>query len=91
LKKAVDYVKIAERTDISNGISATFKTFQTQQIRLVTDLTWYEPICEQILKEIVTEILSGNKRLDKARINEISEGVIRNAEFITQLKKELHC
>jgi len=79
-----------EDDEITDGISATFTIFQDQQVKFVTDLTWYEPIDEQQLKEIVTKTLTENKRLDEARIAEVAMGVIRNAEFITRLRKELH-
>ena len=78
-----------EDDEIDDGIKATFTLFQSQQIKLATDLTWYKPISEEVLTEIVVGVLSGNKRLDRKRIAEIAEGVIRNAKFIANLKEEL--
>jgi len=79
-----------EDDEITDGISATFTFLQSGQIKLVSDLTWYNPIPEEVLTDIVVGILRGNKRLDGERIDEIARGVARNAEFITNLKNELH-
>ena len=79
-----------EDDEITDGIGATFTFLQSQQIKFLTDLSWYNPIPERWLKDTVIEILSDNKRLEEQRIVEIAEGITRNAKFITNLKKELH-
>ena len=79
-----------KRTNSEPVLCESFAATQEEQIKLVTDLSWYHPIPEKELTEMLSLILDKNIFLDKRRKEMIIEGVIRNAEFITQLKKELH-
>ena len=71
-------------------LSKTFKPTHNKQILLVKDLSWYEPIPKQQLTEIVVNTLSKNKFMNQERITAIAKGVNQKANFITNLKKELH-
>jgi len=77
-------------SDIS--IVAESKPFiprHNKQIKLVTDLSWYEPIAKSQLAEIVINTLSRNPLMKEERILAVAEGVNVQADFITKLKREL--
>ena len=78
--------KNQETTEIT--LSKTFKSTHNQQIQLIKDLSWYEPIPRQEITEIVTGILSKNKHMNQERIAAIAKAVNQKAAFITSLKKE---
>ena len=67
----------------------TFARSHSDQIKLITDLSWYEPISQAELAETVTETLSLNKRIGPKRRDAITKAVIWKSGELTQLKKEL--
>lgn len=76
--------------DIEHGaLSKPFKLTHNQQIKLVKDLSWYEPIPKKELTEILTSTLAKNKRMSEERIINITKVVSKKIDLITELKKEL--
>jgi len=76
--------------------SRPFKKFHEDQIKLVKDLSWYEPIPKDKLTDIVTETLSKNTPLEgirtgltEGRIIQVARFVNKRADRITELKMEL--
>jgi len=76
--------------------SKPFKKTHSNQIKLVTDLSWYEPISESKLTEIIISNLSKNTPIkdvrvgiSEERIAKIADTVNQRAEFITGLKRDL--
>ena len=78
-----------EDDDLGDHLSKTFEYFHGKQINLIQDLSWYEPIPKQELAEIITKTLEQNNRITPEKIELITTGVIRNADFITELKYKL--
>ena len=72
-----------------SGICKTFETTHNQQIKLVTDLSWYKPIPRAELLEIIENVLLKNKEMKSERIREIAKGVCERANFVNRLKSEL--
>jgi len=77
-------------------LSKPFKARHSSQIKLVKDLSWYEPIPPQTLTDIIITTLSKNTPikdirmgLSSERIEKIAIAVNERAEFITKLKLEL--
>jgi len=75
--------------DLDEHSSKTFEHFHDKQIKLVEDLSWFNPISEQESDEIVVNILSQNDRLSTEKIEMIAKGVKQNIAFIDRLKREL--
>ena len=71
------------------NLSKPFKRFHSQQLALVQDFSWYEPIPKQKLSDIITDTLSKNKLLSVERITAIADATSRKADFITNLKMNL--
>ena len=76
--------------------SKPFKKWHSSQINLVTDLSWYQPIPESVLTEIITNTLSKNTYMkdvrvgiSEERIAQIAATVNKRAAFITNLKQQL--
>ena len=73
--------------------SKTFKATHSEQIKLVTNLSWYEPLSKQELADIVASTLSKNPRINEEvyekRKEMIVKGVIKQADFINELKSRL--
>jgi len=69
----------------------TFPGPHSKQIKLVKDLSWYEPIPKTELYDIITSTLSksSHPHMNEERITMIAEGVAGKSEFITDLKREL--
>ena len=67
----------------------TFPGPHSRQIKLVKDLSWFEPLAASQISEIVAQTLSKHPFMDEGRIDMISQGVIKKSEFITDLKKDL--
>ena len=74
--------------DLDEHASKTFEHFHAKQILLVEELSWFEPIPEQEVDEIIFGILSQNNRLSKEKIEMIAIGVKRNIAFINRLKAQ---
>ena len=72
--------------------SLTFKETHSEQIKLVTDLSWYEPISRQDLIDIIESTLNKNPHINESiheqRKEMIINGAIKQADFITDLKRE---
>jgi len=76
--------------------SKPFKKWHSNQIKLVTDLSWYNPIPESELTEIITNTLSKNTYIKDVRIGiseeriaQIALAVNRRSKHITDLKRQL--
>ena len=76
--------------------SKPFKKNHNSQIKLVTDLSWYDPIPKNQLTDIIIHNLSKNEPIkdvrvgiSEERITKIAETVNQRSEFIANLKKEL--
>ena len=67
----------------------TFPGPHAKQIKLVKDLSWFEPLATSQISEIITHSLRKHPFMDEKRINMISEAVIKKSEFITNLKRDL--
>ena len=76
-----------DKRDTSEPVlSETFEKTQDEQIKLVTDLSWYEAIPEEELAEIVKETFDKHLFMDEPRKAMIIDGVIKNAAVIADLK-----
>ena len=82
---------------ISNIVdSKPFKNRHSSQIKLVTDLSWFQPIPKQELTTIITETLSNNAPItdvrvgiSQERIALIAEKATQRFDFVTKLQQEL--
>jgi len=78
-----------KHTTTGDARTLTFPGPHSKQIKLVKDLSWFEPLETKQISEIVVQTLGKHPFMDEARIEMISKGVIKNFEFITSLKKEI--
>lgn len=69
--------------------SEAFSETQVEDLKLVTDLSWYDPIPADELVTMVTKVLEKNIFLDKGRKEMIVEGIMRNAQVVAELKRDL--
>jgi len=69
--------------------SKSFTTTHRKKIRLVEDLSWYEPILKKEIVEIVMGTLNKHPFMSNERMDMIAEGVSRKMDFITELAREL--
>ena len=67
----------------------SFAPTHRKQIKLIKDLSWYEPMSENDLTEIVVKVLYKHPFMNEERIDMIARGVSKKASFITELKREL--
>ena len=66
--------------------SRSFGRYQSEELALITDLSWYTPIPEETLQQIITSTLEKHPRMQPERINKIANKVIERANTITKLK-----
>lgn len=78
-----------KRNTTESVLSETFEKTQEEQIKLVTDLSWYEEIPEEAIAQIIKDTLDKHLFIDEPRKAMIIEGVMKNAEVIVKLKEEL--
>jgi len=60
-----------------------------EQLKLITDLSWYEPIPDKVLSDIITSTLSKHPSMQPERREMIAKAVESHAAVITELKREL--
>jgi len=70
-------------------LSETFESTHDEQIKLVTDLSWYEVISTAELTEMIKDTFDKHLFMDEARKAMIIDGVVRNSEVIADLKRSL--
>ena len=75
-----------KRNTTESVLSETFERTQDEQIKLITDLSWYEEIPRKELEEIVMSSLNNHLFMDEKRKTMITEGLIKNAETIMSLE-----
>ena len=56
---------------------------------MVTDLSWFNPIPEDELVAMVTNVFEKNIFLDRGRKEMIIDGIVRNAQVVAELKRDL--
>ena len=78
-----------KRNTTESVLSETFEKTQDEQIKLVTDLSWYEPIPEDELRKMVKDTLDKHLFMDEQRKIMIVEGVIKNTATIAALNREM--
>ena len=69
--------------------SRAFEATQLEQLKLITDLSWYEPIPDKVLSDIITSTLSKHPSMQPERREMIAKAVESHAAVITELKREL--
>jgi predicted nucleic-acid-binding protein len=69
--------------------SEAFSETQEEDLQLVTDLSWFNPIPEDELVEMVEKVLEKNIFLDRGRKEMIIEGIVRNRNVVAKLKNDL--
>lgn len=67
----------------------TFERTHGEQIELVTSLSWYKPIPREELTKLIKDTLDKHLFMDETRKTRIIDGVTKNADFITGMKREL--
>jgi len=70
-------------------LSETFESTQDEQLKLVSDLSWYEEISAAELSKMIRDTFDKHLFMDDARKEMIVDGVAKNAEVISNLKQEL--
>ena len=78
-----------KRSTIEPALSETFEKTQNEQIKLVTDLSWYKAIPRKELAKIIKDTLDKHLFMDEQRKAMIIDGVIKNAEVLANLKEDL--
>ena len=69
--------------------SRAFKKSHREQLNLINDLSWFEPISENDLSEIITNTLSKHPTMSEERIEKLITAVNRQMEYVTQRKQKL--
>lgn len=77
------------RSDVK---TETFKEYETldKQLQVVTDLTWYEQIPDDVLDDLIKPTLDLHPTMQDDRKSEIINRVIKHAHDIAALKRKLH-
>ncbi|MCL1990533.1 MAG: HipA domain-containing protein [Defluviitaleaceae bacterium] len=77
---------------ISNVATQTFKEHKTldKQLELVTDLSWYHPIPEETLHNMIKSTLDQHPTMLEDRKDAIINMVIKHGDDINRLKDRLH-
>lgn len=61
----------------------------SQQLKFITDLSWFNPVSKEKITEIVTDVLGRNNRVDAKHITMIIDGIIAKSDVLVKLQKEL--
>ena len=69
--------------------SRAFEETQLEQLKLITDLSWYEPIQDKVLCDIIISTLDKHPSMQDVRKDTIVQTVTKHASIITELKREL--
>ena len=69
--------------------SQTFAETLVEQLDLVTDLTWYEEISGEMLRDIVLSTLDEHPTMQDERKDAIVRAVARHADEVMELKKQM--
>jgi len=77
------------RSDVK---TETFKEYKTldRQLELVTDLSWYQPIPDDILQDAIKSTLDLHPFMQEDRKHDIINTVIKHSYDIVKLKQKLH-
>jgi hypothetical protein len=67
-----------------------FSQSHDEQLRLVSDLRWFDVDALNGVNREITEIFSRSHVIDEARRNAITAEVLKRAEAVAQRKRELH-
>lgn len=78
-----------DEISMDNVKSMTFKTTLVEQLELLTDLSWYEKIDDEVLFNIVKRTLEKHPSMQEERLVKIAEQVVKNSNIIHDLKKKL--
>jgi len=70
-------------------LSETFASTQDEQIKLVTDLSWYEEISVEELTKMIRDTFDKHLFMDEKRKVMIIDGVARNVEFLSGLRRAI--
>jgi len=69
--------------------SRAFKRCHRDQLKLINDLSWFEPISESDLSEIITSTLSKHPTMSEERIEMLIKAVSRQMGYVTARKQKL--
>jgi len=78
-----------KRVNTDPVLSEAFSDTQEEDLKMVTELSWFNPIPEDELVKMVTKVLEKNIFLDRGRKEMIIAGIVRNAQVVADLKREL--
>jgi len=76
----------------SNVKTETFKESETldKQLQIVTDLSWYQPIPDEILHDVIKSTLDLHPFMQDDRKHAIIKTVIKHSHDVAELKQRLH-
>ena len=77
---------------IDDNVKSETKFAETlpKQLKLITDLSWYRPIPDDKLREIILLTLAQHPTMTKERQEKIAEQVVKNGHEIGKLQNKLH-
>ena len=66
--------------------SQAFGETLSEQLELITNLSWYEPISDKVLYDIVLSTLDTHPTMQDERKDRIAKTVIKHTNKVTELK-----